>query len=55
MFHVKQKGIKNERNNTDHIHITFGGAINHSTAYTLSIRFIVSRETYRKENTNGEI
>lgn len=50
MFHqtardMNMGGDPDERNNTDYIHIIFGSAINHSTAYALSIRFLVSRET----------
>lgn len=46
MFHVKHGKEGNyERDNSDYIYFTSYSAINHSTAYTLSIRFLVSRET----------
>ena len=32
--------MHNERNITDHIHLTYSGAINHSIANTLSIWFL---------------
>ena len=42
--------MHNERNITDHIHLAHSGAINYSTANTISIRLLKGDHTWQNSN-----